>query len=279
MEVGQVNNLKIGAIIQARLSSTRLPNKVLMDFPIGSNKPLLKSILDGLGKSNLVSQVFIAAPKKDILIQEFAQKENVIFFGGSENDVFSRFYTITKSNDIDIVIRLTGDNPFIDGKLLDEAILNHVKNKVDYTYTSGLPLGCNFEIISGKALLLLKNQELDKDCLEHVTLGLKKYDNFKKQTFQFNFNNQIKNLRLTIDYPIDYVVASLVKNQIDGSFSILKLENCWATLPWIFELNKNQIQKKQFRTEKEELIESINVLGKLDFKDTIKVLTKRLNEL
>ena len=70
-----------------------------------------------------------------------------------------------------------------------------------------------------------------------------------------------------------------MKNQIDGSFSILKLENCWATLPWIFELNKNQIQKKQFRTEKEELIESINVLGKLDFKDTIKVLTKRLNEL
>lgn len=279
MEDGLVNKLKIGAVIQARLGSTRLPDKVLMDFPLGSGNPILSSIIKGTKKSELINNIFIAAPIQDLKIKEFSNKHDVDFFGGSEKNVFSRFFEITKKNKLDIVIRLTGDNPFIDSKLLDQSISYHIKNKVDYSYTEGLPLGCNFEIITGKAIIKLNSLALDSNCKEHVTTEIKRNKNFTKQNIPFDFGNDIKNIRLTIDYPIDYAVANLVFDMLQGDFSIESLKAHFIKNKWVFNLNKNQVQKKQTTTLKEELEESIVALSSLELMKSADILRNKIDEL
>ena len=149
--------MKIGAIIQARYQSTRLPGKVMMPLPLPSGKPLLQHITDSALLSKVIDKVCIATStlfKNDVIV-DFANKQGIDVFRGNDKDVLSRFIALTRKHQFDIVVRLTGDNPLLDAQRLDEAIQYHLDEGNEYTKTQGLPLGMNFEIVN---LIIWKNR-------------------------------------------------------------------------------------------------------------------------
>ena len=242
--------MKITAIIQARMTSTRLPGKVLMPIPLGKNsKPLIQWIVDSTSKSKFINSIIIATSQneEDQAIAEFAMSQDIDYLRGDENDVLSRFVECIHKEKSDIVIRLTGDNPVVDFKIMDEVILTHINNKNDYTYTSNLPTGMNFEVVSSECLLEIFNKKLSPADREHVTLYIKNTDKYRKDEYCKNVNKELKNIRLTVDYPSDFLVVSSLLSLLEDndSIDIEWIDKMLFQYPWLFHVNKENIQKKQ----------------------------------
>lgn len=276
MEVGQVNKLTIGAIIQARYASIRLPGKVILPLPIVNGKPILEHITETLKRNTLIDNIVIATSdnSENDVIRGLAQTLRVNCLSGSENDVLSRFLSIIKKNNINICVRLTGDNPLVDNNKLTEGIKYLINEDVDYVYTSGLPLGMNFEIFKAEALLKCGEYNLTDKDKEHVTLFLRESGKFKTRTLDFLTDKIILNLRCTIDYPNDYAFMNLLFSIIDYSSNdlISEILKAYEKYPWITEINSDNFQKIQGLSTQDEINRAIGVLCKYELDKAIKVL-------
>ncbi len=113
--------MKTVALIQARMGSLRLPNKVLKKI-IG--KPMIQLLLERLSQSKEVDEIIVACPKdpKNDILQATVEQLGYRCTRGSENDVLSRFYHAAKESDADIVVRITADCPLIDPAIVDECV-------------------------------------------------------------------------------------------------------------------------------------------------------------
>lgn len=274
---GLLSNVKIGAIIQARMESTRLPGKVLLPVPLNGGKPLLKWITDELDKSKFIDKKIIATStnKENDQLEIFTEKlGNTDLFRGKEEDVLSRFFEINTSNNFDAIVRLTGDNPFIDIELLDKTIHYHIKKQNDYTNTTDLPVGMNFEIVSSDALDSLKAKKLTNKDKEHVTLAMKNDDSYQKSVLKIDVPEYLKNIRLTVDYPSDFALASILFSIIkkDKSPNISFLEGVYDRFPWLFGINDTNLQKKQFEKTKDEIDFAKGILEDLELENALQIL-------
>lgn len=269
MVVGQVNNTLVGFIVQARMESRRLPNKVLMPIPYKTGKPLLQWITDELKKSQFNHKIIVATsrnPGSDA-IKFFCDERNIICFRGEENDVLSRFIAISKFGKFNLIVRLTGDNPIIDVDILDTIIKNHLEHQNDYTYTTGLPVGMNLEVINPESILGLESKELTLEEKEHVTLHIRNNDGYKKSNVIYH-NNSYSGLRLSVDYPSDFVLLSTILSQVNeqnpvGLNLIVKM---FHANPWLFDVNNSNFQIKHYIKEEEELKAAIILLEKYNLK-------------
>jgi len=275
MEVGQLNNIKIGYIIQARMKSSRLPGKVLMPLPFQGEKPLLKWITDSLKRSNFNHKIIIASSinaENDIL-KDFCNRENIDLFRGDEENVLSRYIEIIKIYNFDVIVRLTADNPILDLSILESVILKHINSKKDYTKTEGLPIGMNFEVINSNELLKTEEKELSKEDYEHVTLYTKTNSDNKLVINYDSFNSD--KIRLTVDYPSDFAAISLLLScqKLNEKINFDWIKKLYNEKRWIFEINVSNIQKKQFSSEKEEIINAIEILKKYDLNQAAKKLS------
>lgn len=247
MAAGQQNNLRIGAIIQARMQSERLPGKVLRPLPFPNGKPLLWWIVSSLRKSRFVTEVVLATSlnEENDVLESFSFENKVSLFRGSEEDVLSRFIQIIKEKQFDIVVRVTADNPFLDYELLDKTIEQHLTSGKDYNITTGLPMGMNFEIVSGKSLRSLETKELSEADREHVTWYIRTSSEFNTGEIKYFEGEEVNKLRLTIDYPSDFAVASLLFSmlEIDHFPTIGFIRRLRQEHEWIFRINESNIQK------------------------------------
>jgi spore coat polysaccharide biosynthesis protein SpsF len=140
------------AISQARMASTRLPGKVLMDI---GGKTLLERHMDRVRLMTLASVVAVACPdapdSKPIV--ELCSRLGVPCLHGPEHDVLERYRLAANELRADIVVRVTSDNPFVDPKLLDTLVEMYVEGGVDYAFIGnegddGYPYGLNAEVFS-----------------------------------------------------------------------------------------------------------------------------------
>jgi len=278
MEVGQRNKRQIGAIIQARMGSSRMPGKVLMPVPIHAGPSVLGRIVDTVRCIPLVGTVAIATSGASVNdpIREYAEKEDVYCYNGSENDVLSRFIAIIEEKKLDIVIRLTADDPLISRFHLNRALEEFIHSGIDYLCTRGLPLGMNIEIASAKALVSLQHEPLTAQDREHVTLFLVNSGKYKVKILNFSVLPELKGLRCTIDYPSDYAMMNILfsLNDFDSEDNVKELENLLLKYPWIAEINKSNYQKANFHTEEEELYEALKMLREYQFFHTVRLLEK-----
>lgn len=265
MAVGQ---FKIGAVVQARLGSTRLPNKVLLPLPVGSDKTIISEVIERVKDVSEISNVIVATSVSQINddLENYINSLNVLCYRGSENDVLSRFYKIVTKHKLKYIIRFTGDNPIVDNILLKEFINNFISNDLDYSCSINLPLGCNFEMM--KSSEIIKAQKNTKDLFdrEHVTPYIKR--NAKKIEY-YNFNNvkKIINLRLTVDYPSDYAFISLIYTVLkEKSKSLKNIINYINKNIWLLEINKNNFQKKDFKNIDDEIENILPLLKEREFK-------------
>ena len=203
--------MNIGIIIQARTGSTRLPGKVLKKI---GDKSLLEHILHRLNRLQHNVKIVIATStlEKDDRIEDFCLENRVDCFRGSEGDVLERYRLCAKQNKFNHIVRLTGDNPFIDIEELDKLIDLHIRSKSDYSRSFAvLPKGVGSEIFTFQALE------------ESYTFGKK--DNHKEHVNEYIEENESKfniseldvrteknrpEISLTVDTPSDYKKACFI---------------------------------------------------------------------
>jgi spore coat polysaccharide biosynthesis protein SpsF len=275
MEVGQSN--KIVAIIQARMQSTRLPGKVLMPMPFTSDTSILGQILNQLKKSKFNPIVIVATSisKADDEIVNFCAANSILVYRGDEDNVHSRFFEILQNSEYKTAIRVTGDNPIIDFESLDFILHNHIEFKSDYSYTSDLPVGMNFEVFDVNAFIRMSALDLSNDDKEHVTLKFKSDDSFSKKILYINSGIQHK-IRVTIDYPSDYLMLSFLfdiakQNHIEPGIKLI--EFVLKEYPWVFQVNESNFQKNQFTKESDEILYSVDLLDSLGLKKSAQYLS------
>lgn len=134
---------KITAIIQARMSSSRLPGKVLLDI---GGKPMLARVIDRCRRATLVDEVIVATTNEaeDDPIVTFCQQYEVPYYRGSQFDVLDRYYQAARQFQADVVVRITADCPLIDPQLIDEVIVDLFFWKGDQS--KPLPQGKNVKV-------------------------------------------------------------------------------------------------------------------------------------
>jgi len=197
------NNL---AVLQARMSSSRLPGKVLMEV---NGKPMIYWQIQRILQSKEISKLVVATsdcPTDDVLIK-YLESINCDIIRGSLDDVLARFIKVENIYNPDSIIRLTGDCPLVMPELIDSMIKKFYKVKVEYlsniielTYPDGLDI----EIIKAGTLSKLTAMNLLNNEREHVTLGIiNRLDQFRS----FNVANlsDLSSYRWTVDTEDDLV--------------------------------------------------------------------------
>lgn len=214
-------NFKI--LIQARLSSTRLPGKVL--FKLGdTNFSSLTLMIKRLIQKYALSQIVILTTidKCDDAIYEEANNLNVECFRGSKEDVLGRYYLSAKNMDVENIIRLTSDCPFIDVNEVERVLKIHMSNKNDYTTNSfensSIVDGMDVEVISFKALKSAYFEASLPSEREHVTFYFNNNKKFKVEKTDPNLKNEY--IRLTLDTPDDFKCISKLINIIEDPLTI-----------------------------------------------------------
>ncbi len=202
------------AIIQVRFNSNRLPGKSFMPIDQdGRETSLLDHLVFRLKKIGLPPQnMIIAFPKaENKMISRLIHKYDVRYFAGDDDDVLMRFIEAsTKADDEDHIIRLTGDNPFIDYDILIKNMKFALKKLPELTYPDQLPLGMGFEICKVKTMRGLLSKTLSASHKEHVTTYIKQNHhsyNILPLRLERSVYPIYKNIRLTVDEIADLRMA------------------------------------------------------------------------
>ena len=202
--------MKIVAIVQARMGSTRLPNKVMK--PIGGI-PMIELLLTRLVCAKEVDQIIVATSVDEVNLPlvEHIHKLGYTCEQGSENDVLDRYVQAAKKHQADVVVRITGDCPLVDPELVDEVIRSFKAANVDYfsnTNPPTYPDGLDIEVFTFKALEQASQETIDPFDQEHVTPYLRKPGKFITATMKHI--QDLSALRWTVDETTDFAVIEKV---------------------------------------------------------------------
>jgi len=241
---------RVLALIQARLGSSRLPGKSMLPLPLsapGDATTILGHVVNRARRATSVQQVLVATTTQplDDPLAALAARLGVGVFRGDEQDVLGRFAgALEQAGDFQTVVRLTADNPAIDPTFIDAAVAHHHATGADYTYTSGLPLGTNIEVISAPALQRAHREATQPDEREHVTPYLRRHPElFQLETLLLAVPPAVAALRLTVDYPSDYALLSLLFSELGKKFSLIDLAGLLARHPWLAAINADNVQR------------------------------------
>jgi len=220
---------KVLAIVQARMSSTRLPGKVLL--PI-MGKPMLARQLERVKNSIAIDELVVATSdcQSDDVIAALCANEDVACFRGSLTDVLDRFACCARIYEASHIVRLTGDCPLTDPELVDTLVQFYLEQRVDYASNCRpptLPDGLDAEIFSMKALEVASREASDPFAREHVVpFILKQPERFVTANWEAEEN--LSYLRWTVDEREDFEFVKRVyealysDNPIFGFEDVLK---------------------------------------------------------
>lgn len=259
--------MKIGAIIQARTSSSRLPRKVLKSLPYNSETNVLQQIIRRVDKSELIDEIIVATSENpdDDEIVDVAIKENVEFYRGSLDNVLERYYGAAEENDLDIIVRITGDCPFIDFSIIDMIIKSHLESESEYTSSALIkqfPLGINVEVINFNTLKKAHENATKIYEKEHVTPYIYKTapDKFKINKYECE-RDYDSDLRITLDTIQDYILTCLIYDELyegNNYFTLNEIMKLISKKPYLKMINNRVIQKKVCSNLEEELDELLS---------------------
>jgi spore coat polysaccharide biosynthesis protein SpsF len=231
----------ITAIIQARVNSSRLPNKIFADI---NGKPLIWHVVNRLKFSKKINNIVLATSlnKLDDSLEKWSQENNIGLFRGSENNVLERFYFASKKQPTEVVVRITADDPFKDPQIIDEVIGLLEKNNLDFAYNNNppsFPEGLDTEVFTIQALEKAYLNSKDEFEQEHVTQYFYRNSGlFKQMNLQYHEN--ISSLRWTIDREEDLTMTRLVYKNLFKDAEIFNMSDILELLkrdPSIAKIN------------------------------------------
>jgi spore coat polysaccharide biosynthesis protein SpsF len=192
------------AILQARVSSTRLPGKVLKDL---HGEPMILRQIERLRRSSKMDEFVVATSTEssDDSLAAALEAAGVAVRRGPLDDVAARFAMVIDEFHPDVVVRLTADCPLTDAEVIDRIIESHLASGADYssnTLEPTFPHGLDAEVFSPQAFARLRATEMSPKEIEHVTYGL------YSRTGEFTLNSvtqpvNVRHLRWTVDNPED----------------------------------------------------------------------------
>ena len=238
---------KVTAIIQARMTSTRLPGKVLMEV---MGRPLLSYQIERLRFSKMIDNIIIAttANKEDNPIIELAQKEGLSFYRGSEDDVLDRYYQAAKKYNVKHVMRLTADCPLVDPMICDLVVEKYISEDADYVHTGqSFTEGLGCEVFKFSVLEKIWKNAHVKSEREHVTLYIRNcWEEFHCIILE-NETDDSK-YRITVDEKRDFfVVKALLENlysKYKKPFSLDDVKVYFKAHPEIYALNADIVRNE-----------------------------------
>ncbi len=200
---------KVVAIIQARMTSTRLPGKVLL--PLG-DKTVLGQVLTRCHQIEGVDEVCCAVPIGEMhdCVAAEALKYQATIFRGSEHDVLERYYQAAQYTHADIIMRMTSDCPLIDPKVSAKVLQLFKDSNVEYACNNmpvSWPHGLDCEVFSFEALKTCYQQATAPEEREHVTKWIRNH--YRCVNLENPMGNQYS-LRITLDTPEDYEVIKSI---------------------------------------------------------------------
>ena len=237
------NSANVGIIIQARLGSKRLPNKITKKI---LNKRIIEYLIERLRKFFKSIPIIISTTNlsEDKLIVDIAKNYNLKFFCGKTDDVLNRFYETTKKFNINNIVRITSDCPLVEPKIIQKIIKFYLKNSYTHVYSGqSFAEGLDCEIFSFEALKNANFNAKKKSEREHVTLYFKN-QNFKR--FSLENNKDESKYRIVLDYPEDFEVIKKIIEKlypIHGSnIAFAHIKEFLDSNSQIFEIN-NKIRR------------------------------------
>jgi glutamate-1-semialdehyde 2,1-aminomutase len=232
--------MKVVAIVQARLGSTRLPGKVLK--PLGM-RSLIGVLLERLSKSKEIAEVLVATSATAINapLEEHVRSLGFGCFRGDESDVLDRYLRAAAASGADVVVRVTGDCPLIDPDLVDEVVRRFKATNADYTSNTSPPTfpdGLDTEVFTYAALERAAREATEPYDREHVTPYLRRSEGFARSVFQGD--DDFSSLRWTVDELADYEVVRRVFDHFapDIHFGWRQVLELQHDRPEIFEGNR-----------------------------------------
>jgi spore coat polysaccharide biosynthesis protein SpsF len=240
--------LKTGIITQARMTSTRLPGKILME---AGGKSLLKYHIDRLRWSDILIYLATTINKTDDPIADFGAAENIMVHRGSEDNVLERYYHCAKNNELEVIIRVTSDCPLVDGNLIKSAVKQYIALNDPSVYLSNAlkrsyPRGFDFEVFS---FALLEEAYLKADRLverEHVTPYINQNRSGKVKFEHVVQDSDNSDIRITVDTPEDFqLVKKLIESYGASDKNYEEIINIFQVHPELKEINRHIEQKKQ----------------------------------
>jgi spore coat polysaccharide biosynthesis protein SpsF len=227
--------VKVGAIIQARMESKRLPGKILLEM---AGAPLLERLLTRVRSATMLDEVIVATTTSpsDDPVEALCEALRVKCFRGKMDDVLGRMISAAEKIDADIVVRLTADNPFVGGDLIDLVLHRFFDAYPKYSYAhnvtdSGFPYGLFVEAVIIQALREAATSDLPEDR-EHVTWYVRQRpEQFESLTVCSPV--QFPDISMTVDTAEDYRRASPIfehLHKIDPNFTIEDLAGAAAKL-------------------------------------------------
>jgi len=220
----------IVAIIQARMGSTRLPNKMMLSL---HGKPIIEWVVERVKKSKKIDNIILATSinrENDILEKYSKESLGIAVYRGSEDNVLNRFYEAGKISKATYIIRVCADNPLIDGKEIDNLIDFYFQNSYDYIYNhipknNSYPDGLGAEMISFKLLEELENAVTSSKEREHSFLHITNNpEKYSIGTFEPEKEIAFPELRFDVDSFEDYYYLSMKSFGIDiSSKDLVKL--------------------------------------------------------
>ncbi len=238
---------KSGIICQARLSSTRLPGKVLFDLGGKNSIELIYLKYKKQLSQKVEFAVATSNSKEDQAIKIFCEEKNIKVFCGDLQNVLLRYYKCSKELDLKYIIRITSDCPFIDYGPVSSMLTYLVQNNLDYISNSHnkeghVPDGFDIEVFTMKALeKAIKLDNLLPSDKEHVTFPFIKNSSFKKELIT-NTPRKYKGIRLTLDEPYDYKLIKLIIREI-GIENILNY-SMYEICDFVLKKHLNHINSK-----------------------------------
>lgn len=247
---GHPTSMSEGIIIQARLGSTRLPEKVLL--PVGKfEQPLISYMIERL-KHHLSFPIVVAVPdnsRNDPLYSTLKTLE-IECFRGPENDVLKRYYDCAKHYKFKTIIRLTSDCPLVDPLLVKDMVAAFSIGGLDYLGNTTppkdgyFPDGSDVEIFTIDALAHANRTETDARLREHVTFQFwDKNDAYRSRTYPGQTDNS--DLRYTVDNIEDYHVVSDIVAALGDDGSDFRADDIVAFLRANPEIVMKNSQYKQ----------------------------------
>ena len=240
MSAHQPHNIRVLAVIQARIGSSRFPGKMLRTL---LDRPVIAWTVARTRMASMVDEVVVATTnlEEDDPLAAWCAESGTHVFRGSELDVLDRVYRCASEYDPGIVIRVTGDVPLIDPALID-AVVERLDSDPAVQYSTNAepisyPEGMTIEALPFSVLAIAWKEATSALHREHVTPYVRFHPENFKQSLVIS-DDDLSPMRVTVDYPDDLIGVEMVLKRLEGAgkindFTLDDIVEVWRDSPEI----------------------------------------------
>lgn len=239
--------MKIIAIIQIRLGSTRLPRKAMLKI---LDKPIIWHIYNRLKFCHNLDEIVIStgASKNNFEIYDFAKKNNFLIFEGSETDLIDRLYQTAKKFQASAIVRITGDSPLVDPEIVDQVVSTFKNSSNEFDIVSNckkpsFPYGLEVEIFSIESLKKMWLQIKKPEIREWFPLFIEKNPELFK-ILNISNSQDLSKFRWTLDYEEDYEFIKTIYQHLYSKKRVFVMKDILELIkmnPKIIKINEKYV--------------------------------------